>query len=390
MFDNKLQVARGLGSITEPELVSGIESLKRVRVSLCSNLYVEQTHRYTSYIDFLTHFGRRVLVSRERLLDVHSLREVGDRLLEVLDKQTKGAGVKNCYDLVDIHTKGTFVLVASPNLEDVLYLTLKGKPSHGLDYLHDLRAKLMMTEISSELDEETAAEPGAKVGVKTLLVAFTKQVAVLERIRNQVHTLCLAGHFGFQRGKTVASVGFDDVSSVALRRLNDLYATNALELIRWTRVVKTAREARFYLNFYTMQELWILRTTIASVMALATATDQASMQPSKDASHAAPMRRRARALAKAASKFTTMLHLVSSSATITAKGVATLQSREVCDLVHAIVADVDPAAPGSTLDAIGRLLAILFVKTGSDVRPISALGEDVTNAADMLLTTRLG
>ncbi len=388
VFDNKLQVARGLGSITEPELVSGIESLKRVRVSLCSNLYVEQTHRYTSYIDFLTHFGRRVLVSRERLLDVHSLREVGDRLLEVLDKQTKGAGVKNCYDLVDIHTKGTFVLVASPNLEDVLYLTLKGKPSHGLDYLHDLRAKLMMTEISSELDEETAAEPGAKVGVKTLLVAFTKQVAVLERIRNQVHTLCLAGHFGFQRGKTVASVGFDDVSSVALRRLNDLYATNALELIRWTRVVKTAREARFYLNFYTMQELWILRTTIASVMALATATDQASMQPSKDASHAAPMRRRARALAKAASKFTTMLHLVSSSATITAKGVATLQSREVCDLVHAIVADVDPAAPGSTLDAIGRLLAILFVKTGSDVRPISALGEDVTNAADMLLTTR--
>ena len=33
-FDNKLQVARGLGCITEPDLISAMESLKRVRLLL--------------------------------------------------------------------------------------------------------------------------------------------------------------------------------------------------------------------------------------------------------------------------------------------------------------------------------------------------------------------
>ena len=53
----------------------------------------------------------------------------------------------------------------------------------------------MMTEISAELDSETATEPNAKAGVKALLEAFASQLEVLERIRDQIHALCCAGHY---------------------------------------------------------------------------------------------------------------------------------------------------------------------------------------------------
>ena len=312
-----------MGSITEPELISAIESLKRVRVSLRKVLYVEKGDRHTSYLEFLRRFGASVTVTPKRILDIKSLGVVGDRLLEVLDKQTKGSGVKNCYDLVDIHTKGRFVLVASQVQTEVLCLKVEGQPDRGLDYLQDLRAKLMMTEISAELDNETAQEPGAKAGVKTLLEAFAQQVEVLERIRDQIHALCCAGHYGFQKGHEI-SFGFDDVTSAALDRLNETHAKNHAELRRWTAVVEKAREQCFFLNFFTMQEIWGFRDCTTHVLKATKEAVEMKKKAETDPKLKGKAARRAATAAKAAAAFETMLHLVTSSTSVVSKALSSL------------------------------------------------------------------
>jgi hypothetical protein len=127
-FDDKLQVARGLGSfISEPELESAIESLKRIRHVLRNVLYVKKQDRLNCLWEFLTSFSKAVNVTPKDLKDVNTLQLVGSRLLEVLDKQTKGSGVKSCYDLVDLHVNGKFELVASRNLNDVLHAVIQNK-----------------------------------------------------------------------------------------------------------------------------------------------------------------------------------------------------------------------------------------------------------------------
>ena len=93
---------------------------------------MDPDHRHTSFLQFLQRFAENVAMSAHSLGDMKSLGVVGERLLEVLDKQTKGAGVRNCYELVDIHVKGKFALVASQIKDDVLLLRVAGAPDRKL------------------------------------------------------------------------------------------------------------------------------------------------------------------------------------------------------------------------------------------------------------------
>jgi hypothetical protein len=263
----------------------------------------------------------------------------------VATPSTWSAGVKNCYDLVEIHQKGKFVMVSCQQRSDVLRLEVPGKDSQNLAYLQDLRAKLMMTEISNELDRDTAAEPGALAGVRTLLEAFAQQVEVLERLRDKVHALCCAGHYLYTLGHR-QEFDFRDVTSAALARLCALLESTDQELAQWTAVVQLARQRWYFLNFFTMQEVWLLRAGVAQVLDTAAKCSAAST-----CTHT---KKAARAAAKhlaAVTNLRAMLHMVTSSTTVVDDAVAAvLQGHAVAQHVAEVCAPV--REPGRSLEAL--------------------------------------
>lgn len=376
-FDKKLQVARGLGTITNPELVSGIESLKRVRVGLQPVLYVEQDGRHTSFQEFLMAFGDRVPVDTKMLADMKSLASIHDQLLDVLEKQTKGDGVRNCYELVKIHLGGSFVVIASQTESEVLRLRMPQQPDRDLSYLQDLRAKLMMTDISEELDQETATEPGVAAGVKVLLSAFAKHLDLLERMSQQVHSLCLAGHYAFQAG-TEVSFPFNDVTDRARQDLEQIIRNNAAQLHSWKLVVDAVRNQCYLLNFYTMQELWSVRFHLTAVVKLHSA--MSTELKDKD------QKRTGRKYHSSVGMLKSLLHLVTSSTDAVDAAVVKLLKPESAALVQQVCGDVDPKEPFRTLEGLGTLLAqVLDLQQCTQKRELSPLTESVVNASRMLI-----
>ena len=276
-FNQLLQVCRPCTD--EPRLLASIASLVHVRTVLRGTLYVEKDARYNSFGDFLERFSKSVDIDSETIEHISGLSVSFEALLDVFEKQTKAPGIKSCYDLVEIHTHGLFVLSASQNLHDVLCLEYAARdkvasasseqdttPENAegsnvphtnkretLEYLLDLRSKLMMTEISKETDEET--------NVVALLAAFAEQLEVLIRIRDQIHSLCSAGHFAFQTGyrKTFRF----DLGTEAQQRLQVEHNYLKSELSKWNKIVENARDRYFFLNFYTMQEIWALRNIVS-------------------------------------------------------------------------------------------------------------------------------
>ena len=116
---------------------------------------------------------------------------------QVFTKQTRSPGIKSCYDIREISLKGTFFFQASANTDEVLVLELvkvyffcakllpfrqclslkfrlqgDGIKTEPLEYMLDLRSKILMTEIPEELEQE--------MKISVLVDAFVKQLEVLQ------------------------------------------------------------------------------------------------------------------------------------------------------------------------------------------------------------------
>eukprot|EP00750_Incisomonas_marina_P010789 INCI16307.8.p1 GENE.INCI16307.8~~INCI16307.8.p1 ORF type:complete len:4556 (+),score=887.02 INCI16307.8:48-13670(+) len=383
-FNQLLQVCRPCTD--EPRLLASIASLVHVRTVLRTVLYVEKDARYNSFSDFLERFGKTVDVDTESLEHIAGLSVSFEALLDVFEKQTKAPGIKSCYDLVEIHTHGLFVLSASQNLHEVLCLEYAQRekqdseePSNSqgatsapteyfkkpetLEYLLDLRSKLMMTEISEETDEET--------NVVALLAAFAEQLEVLIRIRDQIHSLCIAGHFAYQEGFRY-TFRFD-IGADALQRLQANHTDLKAELVGWNKIVEEARDKYFFLNFYTMQEIWALRKVL-------TVLTRTQSEESDAGAHAS-----------AESDLKLMLHLVTSSPEVVNAACDRLLSGGEAEEqgLKDVCADFDTAAPGKLLYSVGAVLQGIFADTSTKMyRTVSALDQSVKYSSDMLVSLR--
>ena len=211
-------------------------------------------------------------------------------LLDVFEKQTRSPGIRSCYDLNEIRTDGDFVLMACSDLSAVLSLHLSMKAlaaptetspepepedvaragssgplslsdattvdavdpltTHRVEeyeYMQDLRAKLIMTEVPEEIAQE--------MPIAAMIESYVDQLQVLSEMRDAVHMLYTSGHFRYQGG-------YRQTHKFSLSGLPDLrrcLATLQRELHEWEEIQHTMRNSHYFLNVYRMRE--ILRLT---------------------------------------------------------------------------------------------------------------------------------
>ena len=110
------------------------------------------------------------------------------------------------------------------------------------------RSKLLMTEIPQELEEQ--------LNMSEMLKAFMLQLELLIRMRDQLHDLFIAGHFAYQAGYE-REFGFDMEHGIAVleKELERLSSASK----NWKKTVQASRREYYFLNFYTMREIWRLK-----------------------------------------------------------------------------------------------------------------------------------
>ena len=290
-FNRLLQVCRPCTD--EPRLLSSIASLVQIRTILIQILYTDGP--YSNLIDFLHAFHRSVPVDEDALAHLRNIQSSFEGLLDVFEKQTRSPGIKSCYEVRDISKRGQFVFCASSREDEVLYLemlpfvastsaTATGANESGtaamavgateskeqavlpsssaeaagvrrepLEYLLDLRSKLMMTEIPAELE--------AELGINALVESFVLQLQILVEMRDEIFKLFSLGHFEYQ-------IGFEKRFSFdmnGLQGLNTELAALRAEVGRWEAVVRDAREKHYFLNYFTMREILMLTELLNAV-----------------------------------------------------------------------------------------------------------------------------
>jgi hypothetical protein len=183
-FNRLLQVCRPCTD--EPRLLSSIASLVRVRTLFLPLLYPKTP--YSGLLQLLRVFQSEVLLDEEfDIVHMRNLQGTFDNLIEVFEKQTRSPGIKSCYDVRDISTHGVFKFLVHEDKNSMLELQIladdekSDDTTHNindrrvarretLEYLLDLRSKVMMTEISAELEDE--------LGISRLIEAFVTQLQV--------------------------------------------------------------------------------------------------------------------------------------------------------------------------------------------------------------------
>lgn len=278
-FNRLLQVVRPCTD--EPRLLSAIASLVHVRTLLLQPLYGplgSEGQKYNSFLDFLEVFspidlrstgggnsGLGVATDGNSNTDAlwHLLNVVScfEGLMDVFEKQTRSPGIKSCYDLKEIMDRGTFVLSVSDSPNDIVKLELSskddattgGSSTETMDYLLDLRSKLLMTEIPPELDEEMAA--------RAMVEAFTIQLQVLSELSDTLAALCTAGHIVYQEDHFQQRFRF---TLDGLPALQNLLSRLLTEQQSWALEVKSMRKKYYYLNFFTMREILRIRSLLKS------------------------------------------------------------------------------------------------------------------------------
>jgi hypothetical protein len=261
-FNRLLQVVRPCTD--EPRMLSAIASLVYIRTILIQVLYTNLP--YETLESFLDSFCVNVdLTSSEdagnSLWHLNNIISTFDCLMDVFQKQTRSPGIKACFDLRDLRDRGIFVLQASHDPSQVLAVEFRAKSDdthevdsigsrESIDYLYDLRSKLLMTEIPPELDEEIQAS--------VMVEAFVQQLQVLSELSDVIVNLFAAGHIEYQDGFQM-KIKFQVDGLVALSHvLHDLQ----VESNRWEIEVKSARINYYHLNFFTMQELLRIRSLL--------------------------------------------------------------------------------------------------------------------------------
>ena len=269
-FNQLLQVVRPCTD--EPRMLSAIASLVHVRTLLLQPLYAPLTGRegkYNSFLSFLGAFkhmdlrstgGADGISNADALWHINNIVDCFEGLMDVFEKQTRSPGIKSCYDLKDILDRGTFVLSASATSSKIISLQLAAKgnvdvgentSTESIDYLLDLRSKLLMTEIPQELEDE--------MQVREMVDAFVVQLQVLSELADTLASLCIAGHVSYQEDHYSEKFPF---RLDGLSPLQDLLSTLLQEQEAWAMEVKNMRKKYYYLNFFTMREILRIRSLV--------------------------------------------------------------------------------------------------------------------------------
>ncbi len=262
-FNRLLQVCRPCTD--EPRLLSSIASLVALRTLLLKLLYIKPP--YKGLRELLETVRTDVdLVGDEPFFNLRNIQSSFDGLLDVFEKQTRSPGIKACFDIRTISQKGQFLFRCGSDENKVLVLTYgtysseltdqkhaDGQSSQNfidesgrhepLEFLLDLRSKIMMTEIPEELDKQE--------NMTAYVEAFVAQLQVLCEMRAALVQLYSAGHFRFQEGYTSCYKFKLD----GLPHLQDELANLEQERTRWESLVQASREQYYFLNYFTMRDL---------------------------------------------------------------------------------------------------------------------------------------
>lgn len=263
-FNKLLQVCRP--STDEPRILSSMASLTTIRTMLLQFLYTKPP--YPSLRELLQFFRESVDLEGEvgcnHLANIQSSFE---SLMDVFEKQTRSPGIKAFYDVREISEQGEFVVRAGLALDRTLRLefcpsaapidvvssssssssssaapALPAGRSETLEYLLDLRSKLLMTEIPPEIEEE--------FGMSRLVDSFVTQLQLVVEIRDHVVHLHQLGHFDYQEFSIRFPFNVD-----MLLRLHEERRKLLEETERWTALVSRMRSQFYFLNYFTMHEI---------------------------------------------------------------------------------------------------------------------------------------
>jgi energy-coupling factor transporter ATP-binding protein EcfA2 len=240
-FNRLLQVVRPCTD--EPRLISAIASLVHIRTLLLALLYSKPPYKDLS--DFMQYFFKEVHLDGgdsdlNHLMNIQSCFEAFQQLSE---RQTKSPGIKCCFDIRDISVAGVFCITSHSNKNNILTL-LMNNTAEPLEYLLDLRSKILMTEIPAELEEE--------LHIAAIVKSFIDQLQLLLDIRDCISELFISGHFNYQDDYTV-QFKFD--CEAGADKLKAFLEELLREMKEWKEVVKQMRRKYYYLNYYTMREI---------------------------------------------------------------------------------------------------------------------------------------
>eukprot|EP01047_Picozoa_sp_COSAG01_P037911 COSAG01_NODE_3044_length_6674_cov_45.773232_3_plen_1862_part_01 len=263
--NNLLQVCRP--RTEDPLLLKAIASLIHVRTILLDLFYNDPP--YISLGHMLERVRRIDMARGTSIEHLQNVQQSFPGLLSLFEKTTMGAGISACYELDEIRKVGVFVIKASEVKREILMLRLPANDTGGggggespvtvprttdrfepLEYVQDLRSKLMMTEIPAEVEEEIP-------DLRELIERFSGFIQILAEMRDVMVHLVSGGHFAFQGGFS-EEYRLDDTTLVeALKSLTQ-------HIQKWESIQAHARESHFFLNYYTSREVLHLITVLQS------------------------------------------------------------------------------------------------------------------------------
>ena len=192
-FNSLLQVCRP--RTEDPLLLKAIASLVHVRTILLDLLYIDPP--YISLAHMLERVERIDMARGTSLQHLLNVQQSFDGLLELFEKETRSPGISSCYELDEIRREGMFVLTASEDPEKILTLRLQMQGAEmryeNLEYVQDLRSKLMMTEIPDEILVDIP-------DLRELIDGFSEFLQIISDMKLVLLQLVRSGHFSYQSG----------------------------------------------------------------------------------------------------------------------------------------------------------------------------------------------
>jgi len=135
----------------------------------------------------------------------------------------------------------------------------QGGEQKDLEYLMDLRSKLLMAEVPAELEEE--------FGASLLIESFVQQLQVMNDTSAALQGLSSTGH------PTYCQPTFTLEKAIAMDALPAMqHELKALELeaSEWKEQVKASRNQHYYLNYFTMRDILRIRKLLENPSEVAT------------------------------------------------------------------------------------------------------------------------
>ena len=255
-FNSLLQVCRP--RTEDPLLLKAIASLVHVRTVMLDLLYIDPP--YISLAHMLERVGRIDMARGTSLQHLLNVQQSFDGLLELFEKETRSPGISSCYELDEIRREGMFVLTATEDAEKILTLRLQvqggGIRYENLEYVQDLRSKLMMTEIPDEILVDIP-------DLRELIDGFSEFLQIISDMKLVLLQLVRCGHFSYQSG-------FSQEHSYTLQGAADLRSSLAAlekDLCEWDVHMDRARSENFFLNYYSARETLKLVVLLKSATA---------------------------------------------------------------------------------------------------------------------------